>query len=44
MIDHFRRTVEVVNLVGETDEGKVFETTKACAARNLGLAESFAAL
>lgn len=42
MVEHFRRTVEVVNLVGETDTVKIFEIAKKCAARNPGSAEAFA--
>lgn len=42
MVEHFRRTVEVVNLVGETDQTKIFEAAKACAARGSGPAEPFA--
>lgn len=42
-IEQFRRTVEVVDLIGETDVTAIVETTKACAARNLGPAESHAA-
>jgi len=37
MVEHFRRTVEVIDLVGETDRGRIFDATKACAARNPGL-------
>lgn len=43
MVEHFRRTVEVVSLLGETGEARIFETTKACAARNSAPAEPFAA-
>ena len=42
-VEHFRRTVEVVNLVGETGATHILETAKACAARNPGPAESLAA-
>jgi tetrahydromethanopterin S-methyltransferase subunit A len=42
MAEHFRRTVEVVNLIGETGEAKILETAKACAARNSAPAEPFA--
>ena len=42
-VEHFRRNVEVVNLIGETGPAKIFEATKACAARNSGPAEPFAA-
>jgi tetrahydromethanopterin S-methyltransferase subunit A len=43
LIEQFRRTVEVVDLVGETAESKIFEATRACAARSPGPSEPFAA-
>jgi tetrahydromethanopterin S-methyltransferase subunit A len=40
--EHFRRTVEVVDLVGEDRVPAVLEAVRSCAARNQGPAEPFA--
>ncbi|ODU25134.1 MAG: hypothetical protein ABS95_00905 [Verrucomicrobia bacterium SCN 57-15] len=42
-IEQFRRSVDLVDLVGETSASKILETVKACAARNPGPAELLAA-
>lgn len=41
-VEHFRRTIEVVDLIGQTDVLHILETAKACAARNPGPAAPFA--
>lgn len=41
-VEHFRRTVEVVDLIGETSVSQILDATKSCAARNPGPAEPFA--
>jgi tetrahydromethanopterin S-methyltransferase subunit A len=41
-IEHFRRTVEVVDLVGVTDLEVILEAVRRCAERNPGPASSFA--
>ncbi len=41
-IEHFRRTVEIVDLIGETGVPQILDATKKCASRNPGLAEPFA--
>ncbi|MBI4024867.1 MAG: DUF4346 domain-containing protein [Verrucomicrobia bacterium] len=41
-IEHFRRTVEIVDMIGETSVPHILDTAKACAARNPGPAEPFA--
>jgi tetrahydromethanopterin S-methyltransferase subunit A len=41
-VEHFRQTVEVVNLVGTTDVGVVLRAVGECASRNVGAAHSFA--
>ncbi len=38
-IEHFRRTIEIVDLVGEQDTGNITATVRECAARNPGPAE-----
>ncbi len=40
--EHFRRTVEVVDLVGTTDVATMMTAVRACAARQLGPAQPFA--
>ncbi len=40
-VEHFRRTVEVVDLVGNSSLSTVLETAHACDARNPGAAEPF---
>ena len=40
-VEHFRRTVEVVDLVGERSARRVLEWARACAERNPGPAERF---
>ena len=40
-VEHFRQTVEVVDLVGATDLSDVLRAVTDCAARNPGLAEPF---
>lgn len=42
-VAHFREVVEVIDLIGETEAGKVIATAKRCAARNPGAARPFAA-
>lgn len=42
-IAHFRRTVEVVDLVGQDDVSRILEVARGCAARNPGAAPVFAA-
>ena len=37
-VEHFRRTVEVVDLVGEDDVSRLLEAARGCAARNPGAA------
>lgn len=41
-IDHFRRTVEIVDLIGETSVPQILDAAKTCASRNPGPAEPFA--
>ncbi len=41
-VAHFRRTVEVVNLIGQDQTSTVLDAVKDCAARNPGPAEAFA--
>lgn len=41
-VQHFRRTVEVVNLVGNTDLAMIFDAVHAYAARDPGPADAFA--
>ena len=43
MIAHFRRTVEVVDLIGLVDPGGVMAAIRACAGRNPGAAAPFSA-
>lgn len=40
-VDHFRNTVELVDLVGTQDIATILETVEACIARSPGLAEAF---
>ncbi len=40
-VAHFREVVEVIDLIGETEAGKVIATAKRCAARNPGAARPF---
>lgn len=40
-VEHFRRTVEVVDLIGQTDLPKIITMAQACAARNPGPAPAF---
>ncbi len=42
-VEHFRRTVEIVDLVGVTDVRTVLETVKTCADRDPGCAPPFSA-
>lgn len=42
-VEHFRRTVDLVALVGETDTPRILEAGRTCAARNPGPAEPFPA-
>jgi tetrahydromethanopterin S-methyltransferase subunit A len=41
-VDHFRHTVEIVDMIGETSVPQILGTAKTCAARNHGPAEPFA--
>lgn len=41
-VEHFRRTVEVVDLIGETDGPRILDAVKACGSRNPGPAGVFA--
>lgn len=41
-VEHFRRTVEIVDLIGETSVPQILDETKNCALRNPGPAEAFA--
>jgi len=41
-VEHFRQTVEIVDMIGETNVAQIMDTAKACAARNPGPAEAFA--
>lgn len=41
-VEHFRRTVEVVDLVGESESSAVLKAVAACAGRNPGPVEPFA--
>lgn len=41
-VEHFRRTVEVVDLVGQDDASQILEAARGCAARNPGAAPVFA--
>ncbi len=41
-VEHFRRTVEVVNLIGQDQAAVVLDAVKDCAAQNPGAAEAFA--
>jgi tetrahydromethanopterin S-methyltransferase subunit A len=43
MIDHFRRTVEVLDLIGLEDSDGVMAAVRACAGRNPGAAAPFSA-
>lgn len=40
-VEHFRKTVEVVDLIGRDDVAEVLQATRDCAARNSGPAERF---
>lgn len=40
-VEHFRRTVEIVDLIGETSAPQILDATKNCASRNPGPAEPF---
>lgn len=40
-VEHFRRTVEVVDLVGREDMSPILETVRSCATRNPGAAPAF---
>lgn len=40
-VEHFRRKVEIVDLIGETSVPHILDTAKSCAARNPGPAEPF---
>jgi tetrahydromethanopterin S-methyltransferase subunit A len=42
-VAHFREMVEVIDLIGETEAGKVIAAAERCAARNPGAASPFAA-
>jgi len=41
-VEHFRHTVEIVDMIGETSVPRILDTAKTCAARNPGPAEPFA--
>ena len=41
-VEHFRSTVEIVDLIGETSVPKILDATKNCASRNPGPVEPFA--
>lgn len=41
-IEHFRHTVEVVDMIGETSVPRILHAAKTCAARTPGAAEPFA--
>ena len=41
-VEHFRHTVEIVDLIGESSVQQILDATKDCASRNPGPAESFA--
>ena len=41
-LEHFIRTVEVLDLIGDTQVPKIFEVVQSCAQRNPGPAEPFA--
>lgn len=41
-VEHFRRTVEIVDLIGATSVPQILDATKNCASRNPGPAEPFA--
>lgn len=43
-VEHFRRTVEVVDLIGETSVPQILGAVKECAAKNPGPAELFAGM
>lgn len=43
-VEHFRRTVEIVDLIGETSVSQILDAAKKCALRNPGPAEPFAAV
>lgn len=43
VVEHFLRTVEIVDLRGKTDADVILDTVSRCAARNPGPAEPFAA-
>jgi tetrahydromethanopterin S-methyltransferase subunit A len=40
-VDHFRRTVEIVDLIGTTDVDTVMKAARTCAARQLGPCQPF---
>ncbi len=40
-VEHFRSTVEIVDLIGETSVPQIFDATKNCASRNPGPVEPF---
>ena len=42
-VEHFRQTVEVTNLVGNSKTTEIFETARACAERNPGPCQPFEA-
>lgn len=42
-VEHFRRTVEVVDLIGQGDPGEIARVASECAGRNPGPAQPFAA-
>ena len=41
-VEHFRHTVEIVDMIGETRVPRILDTAKSCAARNPGPAKPFA--
>lgn len=41
-VEHFRHTIEIVDMIGETSVPQILDTAKTCAARNPGPAEPFA--
>lgn len=43
-VEHFRRTVQTVNLIGETEVTDVLEAARRCARENRGPAEPYAAI
>lgn len=40
-VEHFRRTVQMVDLIGEKSAGRIVETAGSCAEQNVGPAQKF---